>query len=657
MNIFVISLADREDRRSHIYKHFNEYNYEIVDAVNGYSTDFEKIGIKPFRKWIDPLLERTITPGEIGCAVSHINVWKKIAEQNLPAIILEDDSKFCNYNGIESSFNFEEIDEVLNKYDMVYLGYKEMSSKSIEEVKLNETELVVPIYPYHTNAYAITPNFAKYLLSLNYNNYIVPVDEFFSIVNGIEKEDYLSESEIVISNFNFLKEKFFKEKRKIAAFKTPVITQVSREELGSDIENKISFGSFVHATVGTDEAKMNILFSSLLKNYSQVLNLGKNKQWTGGDVTNGPGGGQKVNLFYEFLNTQSDNSIILFTDAYDVFLVSSIDGIVNRFLEFKCDVLFSAEKTCWPDPSLSKLFPDSFTNYKFLNSGCFIGYRWALLRLIESQIKDTDDDQLYYQKQYLKSLTEDFINIKLDTENYIFQCLGGSENSVKVLENGQLYNSETNCCPLVLHGNGGPYTKQVFKDIFNAVYKDITIMPSTSKLSVVGPDIISGDFLNVYDSYEIINMAERAGKWKSMDGDKFPGQEIRIKEFSPQLFKIIEDHIMNVIAPAIEKHWFPLEMYGVRDMFIIKYNKDSQSYLPCHLDASLVSGIIKLNGEYTGGETYFHRQDYSNANVNVGDIILWPGQVTHGHEGRPVTSGTKYNLVIWTSRFPGDVNE
>ena len=45
----------------------------------------------------------------------------------------------------------------------------------------------------------------------------------------------------------------------------------------------------------------------------------------------------------------------------------------------------------------------------------------------------------------------------------------------------------------------------------------------------------------------------------------------------------------------------------------------------------------------------------SNDNTKVGDCILFPGQVTHGHQCEEITAGTKYSLTIWTSRYEGDI--
>ena len=109
------------------------------------------------------------------------------------------------------------------------------------------------------------------------------------------------------------------------------------------------------------------------------------------------------------------------------------------------------------------------------------------------------------------------------------------------------------------------------------------------------------------------------------------------------------------MVPAAEKYWFPLKMYGIRDVFVMKYTKDTQNKLALHHDASLVTGSIKLNEAYEGGSLNFPRQGVTNDNTPIGHCILFPGQVTHGHECVELTSGVKYSLTIWTSRYEGDV--
>ena len=96
-------------------------------------------------------------------------------------------------------------------------------------------------------------------------------------------------------------------------------------------------------------------------------------------------------------------------------------------------------------------------------------------------------------------------------------------------------------------------------------------------------------------------------------------------------------------------------MWGMRDAFIIKYEMNMQRELPLHNDASLVTGSIKLNDDYMGGQLCFPRQEFTNEDIPVGKCILFPGQVTHGHTSVPILDGTKYSLTIWSQRYEGDV--
>ena len=97
-------------------------------------------------------------------------------------------------------------------------------------------------------------------------------------------------------------------------------------------------------------------------------------------------------------------------------------------------------------------------------------------------------------------------------------------------------------------------------------------------------------------------------------------------------------------------------MWGLRDAFIIKYEMDKQRELRVHNDASLVTGSVKLNDDYLGGQLVFPRQEFENTNIPVGKCLLFPGQVTHGHSSSLLESGTKYSLTIWSSRYEGDIN-
>ena len=98
---------------------------------------------------------------------------------------------------------------------------------------------------------------------------------------------------------------------------------------------------------------------------------------------------------------------------------------------------------------------------------------------------------------------------------------------------------------------------------------------------------------------------------------------------------------------------------------VIKYSENDY-YLP-HLDSfggigefpnpeagdRLISGILYLNDDYIGGETFFKYENIK-AKGNQGDLLLWYNLNKNGspnrntlHEGLPVINGVKYIVVIW----------
>ena len=141
--------------------------------------------------------------------------------------------------------------------------------------------------------------------------------------------------------------------------------------------------------------------------------------------------------------------------------------------------------------------------------------------------------------------------------------------------------------------------------------------------------------------------------FKSLSYDKVKGQELRLKEIG--LYEEIEEHWNEKVYPIVYKHWKPCHMWGMRDAFIIKYAMNMHRELPLHNDASLVTGSVKLNDDYLGGQLVFPRQEFENTNIPVGKCLLFPGQVTHGHTSIPILDGTKYSLTIWSQRYEGDV--
>lgn len=653
MKIFVINLDSRTDRLEHISKQLVNHDWERFSAIDGIGkkrTDYIDMGFDVYSSWIDPILNRSLTDTEVACAISHFKLWERCIELNDNVLILEDDVELCGL------LDPDKIDILMKTTDLLYLDHREMFPQNTVECG----EYFIPYYPYLGSAYVITPSLAKRLVESPFRSNLIPLDEFLPMVLGVDYNKFcLSNRDITVNNFKFLRSILNVGEVSALAVKDKIFKQLPRSIMGSNIEsgNKMNdTESFnVHTiTVGTDESKMKHFDVSAKQQSIKYTNLGKGVTWTGGDMSS-IGGGMKINLVKKYLEKTSDNDIILFCDGYDVVINDNLSTIVERFIGFECDVLVAAEKQCWPDKSLAPNF-SSHTDYKYPNSGLYIGYARSLKKLFSLPIKDSDDDQKYL---HVAILTHDNVKVEIDKENYLFQCFNDAENDLAIKTNGQIVNHSTKCCPCIIHGNGSPSTKQRFfsfvEPLLNMTQPIIEYM-DPGPVKTVANDIIQTDFMSVEMCSKLIDMAEQSGGWESMYGDKFPGQEKRLREISVDLFNELEQVLKKKYWSIIESYWRPTLMYGLRDAFVIKYSPDTQASLSLHNDASMVSGIVKLNDGYTGGETFFPRQNFSNINTEVGKMIWWPGQVTHGHEGRKVTSGTKYSLVIWTSRMKNDLN-
>jgi len=225
------------------------------------------------------------------------------------------------------------------------------------------------------------------------------------------------------------------------------------------------------------------------KRFEQSLNiqeieykiLGMNTKWQGGNMEMEPGGGQKINLLRnELMNWNKEllkRKTVLFTDSYDVIVLTNFTEILNKYNSI-CDndtVLFTAEKSCWPLKQLDIFYPESDSEYKFLNSGGFIGNAERILNLLEKKIENCEDDQLYFTKIFLfDNKIDNNMNtnkIKLDYSCEIFQTLNDAFDDIDIVNKKRIFNKYTNTFPCLLHGNGARNIKEHFNTLSESIIK------------------------------------------------------------------------------------------------------------------------------------------------------------------------------------------
>ena len=225
-------------------------------------------------------------------------------------------------------------------------------------------------------------------------------------------------------------------------------------------------------SVATDAGNQGFqhFINSLKYKNIQYKILGLNTKWNGGIMEEGMGGGQKINLLKEELKCWDMNklkkTLLLFSDSYDVINVSNETEIIEKYYSISNNqILFSAEKYCWPDISLQQYYPNTKSKYKFLNSGGFIGKAYDILNILSMDINDADDDQLYFTKIFLFNN----VNIKLDYYCEIFQTLNGCIKDIYIYKN-KIINKVQSTFPSFIHGNGNS------KEYLYSISKNLSIM-------------------------------------------------------------------------------------------------------------------------------------------------------------------------------------
>jgi GR25 family glycosyltransferase involved in LPS biosynthesis len=209
---FIISLKDSR-RRVHVENEVNTWGLvfpvEIFNAVSKKNINMIEQIIKlendeEFRIDHSRILateKRLLTPGEIGCMLSHYSVWKKIADdENIAAaLILEDDFQF----NLGAKEMMELFDAIPDDADICYyqMGVEYKIRKQVSEHYFYTFPSIM------TFGYVISKSFAKRLVAtfkLNRQSddyiaeYIMNVDPatnilccfrpFISIRAGLESE-------------------------------------------------------------------------------------------------------------------------------------------------------------------------------------------------------------------------------------------------------------------------------------------------------------------------------------------------------------------------------------------------------------------------------------------------------------------------------------
>ena len=400
-----------------------------------------------------------------------------------------------------------------------------------------------------------------------------------------------------------------------------------------NIENAYYDGvdRFVVITVATERNENLDRFEDTCKRNKipyKVLGLGQT--WESGAAENGvllePGGAQKIIYLRDEIKDWYDleNTVILFTDSYDVIFNDSPKNIMTKFRSFNSPMVFSAEKTCCPNQDLVDEYPKIDGDYRFLNSGGFIGYGDHILKLVDVDIEKSDDDQEFYTNYYLSDEND---NMVLDYEQSLFQTMNLALNDV-IVHNGKVINNSTTSIPSVIHGNGPSTIKDRIHEMYYELYlsKDIDDESHTFLFNIF-LDFEVYDIDQVFDQVRYLNYPKKNIHLQIFfDDDSYDYKVSRFIERFEEEYASVTKY--NVGESKTEKRNFAIEKSVSYDTdFTINFdcnyifrNRESLKYLISE-DKNIISPMIVSEG--TDWVNFWFRTDsdgYVVENENQSDI-------------------------------------
>ncbi|XP_062865467.1 procollagen galactosyltransferase 1-like [Trichomycterus rosablanca] len=200
--VFMINLLRRPDRRQRMLRTLweQEITCKVVNAVDGKALNESQIralGITMLPGYKDPYHGRPLTRGELGCFLSHYNIWNEIVDRGLKvSLVIEDDLRFEPFFKKKLLTLMKQIKNQKLNWDLIYIGRKRMQADHPEKPVPNIHNLVVADYSYWTLGYMISLQGANKLLRAEPLSKLLPVDEFLPVMyNKHPVEEYTSQYE------------------------------------------------------------------------------------------------------------------------------------------------------------------------------------------------------------------------------------------------------------------------------------------------------------------------------------------------------------------------------------------------------------------------------------------------------------------------------
>lgn len=204
MQIFVISLADAADRRAFIADQLRRVGlaFEFVDAIRGKDI-YEDPSFYDPKKALHIEL-RNMTPGEVGCALSHQKVYDLIVERKLPyALVMEDDAMVSP----DLPDALSALEPRIRPNDLIQLERCDVYARQGIEPLCKDYKLVRPVMVKYGSmcqsaGYVVTSEAARKIREINRPVY-VPADSWGQYVGILNFRGVIPTLTLVKQNVSF----------------------------------------------------------------------------------------------------------------------------------------------------------------------------------------------------------------------------------------------------------------------------------------------------------------------------------------------------------------------------------------------------------------------------------------------------------------------
>ncbi|MCW2936311.1 MAG: glycosyl transferase, family 25 [Actinomycetia bacterium] len=227
LKTYVVNLKRRGDRRARMERVLPatwdvQFTSDWDGPMDGQAIDPDDLPGFEVHPWEipsdNPWWSRPLKLGEIGCAISHWMCWQKAAADGAhPALILEDDVVLLDHCAERLQSRLAQLSTVDPHWDLLYLG-----RWPLDEDRAVSEGIVQPGYSYCTFGYLLSASGLRTVLNCGFDRALIPVDELIpALYMDHPREDIRSR---------------YPKRLRAYALKPPLLTQLPKDEAGSDTE-------------------------------------------------------------------------------------------------------------------------------------------------------------------------------------------------------------------------------------------------------------------------------------------------------------------------------------------------------------------------------------------------------------------------------------